>query len=615
MIRNRRSLLITTLFICLVFFAPFLIAQQYEQYQARKEAERVRPNRFLYEESSEGRAEGRDFLQRYYQSLLLERGRAGSGRATGVEDDALLKQMKPGLALEGAVDPEEYIVGPLDGMSVNVWSEIPLSFNTFVTPEGTLIIPTVGEIAVAGHSLKEVKDIVVREARKKYAKDEVSATLISPRSFVVKVAGVVNRPGAYVVNSVDRVDRAIYLANIVSLYRVEQPNPLKSNEKEKTSTYFPPAELENERQPSLRNIKLFRANGDCVEVDLIRYFATGDATYNPYLLDGDMVVVPSLNLSANAVSIQGAVHLPGRFEYHSGDSLSIMFKIANGPQAIADLGNTELVRFKPDGRSFERTIIDAREVLDGRKDIALRPNDRVFVRWLRYVREEFNVTVAGEVRQPGKYAITRDSTKLSEIIEQAGGFTPEAAIAECKIIRRSNSDDPFANNPDYERLTEMRLSGMDREERDYFNYEAAIKRGLVSVDFRRLFLEGVRSADVTLRDGDFIIVPARNNTVYVFGQVAYPGHLTFVPGSHYEYYIEKAGGYSGAADKGKVSIIKAGTKKWVTPENEPVEEGDSIFVGLRPERDIAYYFSLARDVLTVATAAATIYFLIDQVRK
>jgi protein involved in polysaccharide export with SLBB domain len=296
-----------------------------------------------------------------------------------------------------------------------------------------------------------------------------------------------------------------------------------------------------------------------------------------------------------------------------------MFKIANGPQAVADLENTEVVRFKPDGRTFDRIMIDARKVLEGLTDLALQPSDRVFVRSKRYLREEFNVIVSGEVLQPGTYAITRDSTKLSEVIRWAGGFTPEAAIPECKIFRSTASGDPAEQNPDYERLTEMRLSGMDRREREYFNYEATIRRGFVSVDFRRLFLDADSAADVTLKDGDFIVVPARSRAVYVYGQVSNPGYLTYMPGLDYRYYVQKAGGYSVAADKGNVSLIKAGTKKWVEADEEPVEEGDAVFVPRHTEperiRDFAYYFELARDIISVGTTAATIYFLIHQANK
>ena len=60
-------------------------------------------------------------------------------------------------ALEGPVDPEKYYVGPSDILSVNIWISPPLNFSLTVTPEGTLIIPTVGEVRVTDLTLREAK--------------------------------------------------------------------------------------------------------------------------------------------------------------------------------------------------------------------------------------------------------------------------------------------------------------------------------------------------------------------------------------------------------------------------------------------------------------------------
>jgi len=135
------------------------------------------------------------------------------------------------------------------------------------------------------------------------------------------------------------------------------------------------------------------------------------------------------------------------------------------------------------------------------------------------------------------------------------------------------------------------------------------------VDFKRLFLNADKTSDVTLRDGDFILVPSRSKAVYVYGQVANPGDVTYVPGSDYRYYIEKAGGYSESADRDKVSVIRAGTKKWLDAREASVEEGDDIFVSIRSPHDFGYYFALVRDIVSVATAGATAYFLVQQAKK
>ena len=48
------------------------------------------------------------------------------------------------------VDTNNYILGPGDILNVGIWGSTPLSLNLAVNPEGTLIIPTFGELEVRG---------------------------------------------------------------------------------------------------------------------------------------------------------------------------------------------------------------------------------------------------------------------------------------------------------------------------------------------------------------------------------------------------------------------------------------------------------------------------------
>lgn len=97
--------------------------------------------------------------------------------------------------LEGPVDPEKYYVGPSDVLSVNIWISPSLNFSLTVTPEGTLIIPTVGEVRVTDLTLGEAKKKVIEEIKKKYITGSPSVTLISPRSITVTVTGAIRYPG------------------------------------------------------------------------------------------------------------------------------------------------------------------------------------------------------------------------------------------------------------------------------------------------------------------------------------------------------------------------------------------------------------------------------------
>ena len=150
--------------------------------------------------------------------------------------------------LEGPVDPEKYYVGPSDVLSVNIWISPPLNFSLTVTPEGTLIIPTVGEVRVTDLTLREAKKRIIDEIKKKYLTGSPSVTLINPRPITVTVTGAIRYPGKYSLNATDRVDKAIAMAD-----KIQKDQPLEPNENMEDWQ-----RKLNERKQSKRDIHLTR---------------------------------------------------------------------------------------------------------------------------------------------------------------------------------------------------------------------------------------------------------------------------------------------------------------------------------------------------------------------
>ncbi|HTY58814.1 MAG TPA: SLBB domain-containing protein, partial [Bacteroidota bacterium] len=474
-----------------------------------------------------------------------------------------------GIALESTIDPANYYVGPSDVIAVNIWMTPPVSLVLTVTPEGTLIIPTVGEVRVADTTLAEAKVRILAEVRKRYRFAEATVTLLAPRQIVVSVTGKVLNPGSYVMSSTSRVDKAIEEANKprVGQNAGELPSILTSS--------------------STRNIALRHKDGRASRADITKFFATKEDRWDPYLREGDIIVVPQNFFTKNVIGIYGEVNSPGRYEYVQGDSLKDMIRIAYGFTRWANADSVELSRLDLSGSQMTSRFLDGLAIAAGRApDVPLLPGDRIIVRGKPDRRADYTVEIIGEVEFPGVYPIARGGTRLSQVIRSAGGFTDRAFLASSVVQRRTTA----ASEVYLERLESLR-GGVPPEDSTYYYLETDLRmrKELVDVDFERLFVKGDSSQDVILQDGDRIVITSPKTSIYVFGQVAIPGNVPFAPGADAAYYIGKAGGFTDRARTGDVKIVKAKTRQWLAPSATTIEGGDYIWVPKEIERPFGYY--------------------------
>jgi protein involved in polysaccharide export with SLBB domain len=500
-----------------------------------------------------------------------------------------------GAALESTIDPLHYYVGPSDVFAVTVWNVPQASFVLTVTPEGSLYIPTVGEVRVSDMTLDAAKARVLAELKRKYTAGQASVTLTAARPILVTVLGTVLNPATYTLAAHNRIDRAIEEAN----------KPVRNQEADAAEPVM--------RAMSQRHILVKHKDGTTSRADIPRFRATRDNRLNPYLREGDVVVVPRLDRSSPMTAIYGDVNAPDHFEFVQGDSVKDLVGMAFGFTATAIADSIELFRQSTDAERQDRRLLDGRAILAGEQaDLALLPGDRIVVRRKRDLRTDRRVSVQGEVHFPGFYPIARQSTKLSEIIAAAGGFTDLAALGSSEVIRRSV--DPSALQ--LERLESLR-GGVAQEDSAYFvlETELRLRKEIVNVDFEKLFLNKDSTQDLVLRDGDYINIPALTKSVYVFGQVVSPGNIAFLPGADYRYYIQKAGGATDRAREGDVRIVKARTKQWLSPGDTEMEAGDYVWVPKDPERPFAYYLSTMSQAAAIISVAISAIVLAVQLGK
>jgi len=508
--------------------------------------------------------------------------------------------------MDGPVDPKEYIVGPGDIYNVSMWINPPLSLQIPVTPEGSLIIPTVGEIFVGGMHLDQAKKKVIAEVRKKYIAGEVSLTLFTPRMLAVTVKGIVRHEGTVYVQATERVDQAITLANSLDTrtsIKDEMPGP----------KYGYPGELivKPDTIGSSRRIIVRHRDGSRATADLEKFFVRRQSSLNPLLQDGDVIIVPKRNLARDFIGVYGAVNGEGDYEYVEGDSLVPVLRMARGLTALAESSRVEITRFDEQEKFLETDTLDLSAIVAGRApDYAMRRGDRIVIKERPEALRDYKVYIGGEVMFPGYYPVSRDSTMLSEIVRRAGGFRESALLSSSQLFRRPR---PMTDIAKYEN----RIGESDQEDSLYYLNESYLRMNgeLVVVDFVGLFGNNNRSKDVTLRDGDHIIIGKRTNTVFVFGQVVQPGHVPFAKNQGYKYYVERAGGLSENAVKGDIRIIKASTRQWLEPGETTIEEGDCVWVPKEPYRSFSYNVQIYTQFFSILATLATLTVLVVQLKK
>jgi len=372
-----------------------------------------------------------------------------------------------------------------------------------------------------------------------------------------------------------------------------------------------------------RDITLKRITGETIKIDLEKFRLTGDFQYNPFLKNDDVIIFPSSNIETNYVMIEGAVNFPAKFQFVEGDKLSDALFFARGINPAYD--NVKIYRLDNSGNKEE--IIKA-----GINDpVPLKIGDRIKVLSDENFKKDFSVTVLGEVKTPGKIFIKKNLTTLKEVIKRAGGFTENASLEYSELLRGTNSrqilrmqtiKDAYEKNPelavekfntraDYQNLENLlmsRTSNLAVEDSAAFIIDNTLRLlhspGLV--DFTKV--ESGEEGNFLVRDGDLILIPAKENLVFLFGQVKNSGYVNYTEGKDYKYYINKAGGL-GTEAQDEIKIIKSKSRAWVTAdEKSMIEPGDFIYVPKEIKHHWSYYL---KDIGVAASILGTVISVIS----
>jgi len=202
------------------------------------------------------------------------------------------------------------------------------------------------------------------------------------------------------------------------------------------------------------------------------------------------------------VYVVGEVCQPGSYTLSSLSTLTNALFAAGGPVKLGTLRNISLKRNRHTVGTTD--LYDFLLRGDKTRDFRLQSGDTIFVPPVGSI-----AAITGEVKRPAIYEL-KGTTRVSDLIELAGGTTPRSYLKRIQVIR---------NNPN-------------------------VGREIIDLDLTASQMNGGPS-DIALQNGDLVSIyptdPRIYNTVRLLGAVKHPGEYEFKADMRLSQLIQRSG--------------------------------------------------------------------------
>ena len=393
---------------------------------------------------------------------------------------------------ENIATPENYRLGPGDEVIIDIWGTNQNTIRQAISPDGFMNIEGIGLLYLGGMTVREAEKYARKQLNQIYSVDgdgaqsEIKLTLGALRTIQVNVMGEVAVPGTYFLSSLSSVYHALYRAGGFSdLGGLRNIELIRNG---KTIKYIDIYQLLVKGDASgditlqdgdivlvpayesivgiagniKRPMKYEMKDGETVQ-DIIEYSGgfKGDAytanlneirrngrEYQVYtvlqdeygsfpLMDADSLTVGQIvDRYENRLEIKGAVYRPGTYQLSDRlNTVKELIGIADGLKGDA-FTNRAIIQREREDLTLETIAIDLGAIMRGEaEDIALKPNDILYVSSIHDLNDMGAITVEGEVARPGSFVFAENTT-LEDAIMQAGGLLESASTAKIEVTRR-----------------------------------------------------------------------------------------------------------------------------------------------------------------------------------
>jgi len=298
-----------------------------------------------------------------------------------------------------------YVVGPGDGLSFDLWGGVAQRLLRTVDREGRVSLPEVGPILVSGRTLGDVQQEVQRILRTQFRDVSADVSLQRLRTVRVYVVGDVFSPGAYDVSSLSTPLNALFAAGGVT------------------------------QQGSLRKLEHYRGKQLIEEVDAYDLLLHGIRGDLARLENGDSLLVPPLG---PVVKIDGMVRRPALYELHSEKTLEDALDLAGGILPAAALRHIEVQRLVAHEK---RTMLsveigetsDPEAVRAQLRGLRVQDGDEIHIFPIAPYNSA-SIYLEGHVLRPGRYSY-KPEMKLTDLVTSYADLLPEPSTRYAEIIR------------------------------------------------------------------------------------------------------------------------------------------------------------------------------------
>ncbi len=489
--------------------------------------------------------------------------------------------------------PKGYIIGPDDELLIDITGDNEQDYKLKVSPDGTIRLQYVGLISVAGLSIEQATAKIRTAMSSTYpalrsGRTNVAVNLGNIRSIKVVLTGAIVKPGTYTLPSLATVFNALYasggpnengsfrniqvirnnkIITTIDVYDfllngIQKGNiRLQDQDVIHVPVYQTRVEIIGEikrfalfevvKGESLKNVldfaggfsnqaytgKIKILQNTAKERRITDVEAMDYANYQPN--NGDKFIVESiLDRFENRVQIIGAVFRPGQYELDKGLTLKGLIKKADGLTEDAFLYRGYISRLNTDNTPALLSF-DVAKIMSGETtDIPLKREDKVTISSLFDMRDEYKVSIQGEVRSPGDFDYAK-AMHLEDLVQMAGGFKEGATPTRIEISRRIKNSDA---NSASARTAEIFVVNVDKDLR------------LLNQQF---ILEPFDIVSVRNAEGYTV-----QKQVKLEGEVLYPGTYTINrKDERISDVVKRAGGLTNSAYAEGASLKRPGAEK------------------------------------------------------